>query len=209
MINQNFRRLWTGDLISQFGDRITELALPLIAVATLAATPAQVGLLTAAVWAPNLLGVLAGAWVDRRPHRRPIMVGADLLRAAALFSLPVAHWFGVITLTQLFAVALLSGAGQVLSMAAYQSFFVTLVPRDRYVDANSRLNLSRSASFVAGPAIGGYLIQLLTAPVAVLFDAVPGPDRGDGPGHRPALAGGDDHCARRGAERGRRDGLRH
>ncbi|MEV6845115.1 MFS transporter [Actinoplanes sp. NPDC051411] len=167
----DFRKLWTGDLISQFGDRVSELALPLIAVATLAASPAQVGLLTAAVWAPNLLGVLAGAWVDRRPHRRSIMIGADLLRAAALFSLPIAHWFGVITLTQLFAVALLSGAGQVLSMAAYQSFFVTLVPPSRYVEANSKLNISRSASFSAGPAIGGYLIQLLTAPVAVIVDA--------------------------------------
>jgi MFS family permease len=171
MINRNFRLLWTGDLISQFGDRVTELALPLIAVATLAATPAQVGLLTAAVWAPNLLGVLAGSWVDRRPHRRPILISADLLRAVAMLGLPVAHWFGVITLTQLFVTALLAGAGQVLSMAASQSFFVTVVPRDRYVDANSKLNISRSASFVAGPALGGYLIQLLTAPVAVIFDA--------------------------------------
>jgi MFS family permease len=166
-----FRKLWTGDLISQFGDRVTELALPLIAVATLAASPAQVGLLTAAVWAPNLLGVLAGAWVDRRPHRRSIMIGADLLRAGALFSLPIAHWFGMITLTQLFAVALLTGAGQMLSMAAYQSFFVTLVPPSQYVEANSKLNISRSASFSAGPAIGGYLIQALTAPVAVIVDA--------------------------------------
>jgi MFS family permease len=171
MISRSFQHLWTGKLISQFGDQVTALALPLIAVATLAATPAQVGLLTAAVWAPNLLGVLAGAWVDRQPHRRPILIGADLLRAVAMLSLPVAHWFGVITLTQLFVTALLSGAGQVLSMAAYQSFFVTLVPRDRYVDANSKLEISRSASYVAGPALGGYLIQLLTAPVAVIFDA--------------------------------------
>jgi MFS family permease len=172
LINRNFRLLWTGDVVSQFGDRITELALPLIAVATLAATPAQVGLLTAAVWAPNLLGVLAGSWVDRQPHRRPILIGADLLRAAAMASLPVAHWFGVVTLGQLFAVALLSGVGQVLSMAAYQSFFVTVVPRDRYVDANSRLVIGRSASFAAGPALGGYLIQVLTAPVAVIADAL-------------------------------------
>jgi MFS family permease len=171
MINKNFRRLWTGDLISQFGDRVTELALPLLAVATLAATPFQVGLLTAAVWAPNLLGVLAGAWTDRRPHRRPIMIGADLLQAAALISLPVAHWLGMITLTQLFVVALLTGVGQVLSMSAYQSFFVTLVPPERYVDANSRLSISRSASFSAGPPIAGLLIQLLTAPVAIIVDA--------------------------------------
>jgi MFS family permease len=171
MINREFQKLWTGDLISQFGDRVSELALPLIAVATLAATPSQVGLLTAAIWAPNLLGVLAGTWVDRRPHRRSIMVAADLLRAAAMFSLPVAYWFGMITLPQLFVVALLSGAGQTLSMAAYQSFFVTLVPRSSYVEANSKLNISRSASFSIGPAIGGYLIQLLSAPVAVIFDA--------------------------------------
>jgi MFS family permease len=98
----NFGKLWTGDLISQFGDRVTELALPLAAVATLAATPAQVGLLTAAAWAPNLLGVLAGAWVDRRPHRKAIMIAADLLRAAALITLPIAHWLDMITLTQLF-----------------------------------------------------------------------------------------------------------
>lgn len=172
MINRNFRRLWTGDLISQFGNRVSELALPLIAVVTLAATPAQVGLLTAAVWAPNLLGVLAGSWVDRQPHRRPILIGADLLQAAALVSLPVAYWFGMVTLAQLFAVALLSGAGQVLSMAAYQSFFVTLVDRDRYVEANSKLSISRSASFVGGPALGGYLVQVLSAPVAVLADAL-------------------------------------
>jgi MFS family permease len=172
VINKNFRRLWTGDLISQFGNRVSELALPLIAVVTLAATPAQVGLLTAAVWAPNLLGVLAGSWVDRQPHRRPILIGADLLQAAALLSLPVAYWFGMVTLAQLFAVALLSGAGQVLSMAAYQSFFVTLVDRDHYVDANSKLSISRSASFVGGPALGGYLVQVLSAPVAVLADAL-------------------------------------
>ncbi len=172
MINRNFRRLWTGDLISQFGDRVSELALPLIAVVTLAATPAQVGLLTAAVWAPNLLGVLAGSWVDRQPHRRPILIGADLLQAAVLLSLPVAYWFGAVTLTQLFVVALLSGVGQVLSHAAYQSFFVTLVDRDHYVDANSKMSISRSASFVGGPALGGYLVQVLGAPVAVLADAV-------------------------------------
>ena len=169
--DRRFGLLWAGETISQFGDRVSELALPLIAVVTLAATPTQVGLLTAAVWAPNLLGLLAGSWTDRRPHRKPILVGADLLRAAVLLSLPVAHWFGVVTLGQLFAVGLLAGGGQVLFMSAYQSFFVSLVDRDRYVEANSKLSVSRSASFVAGPAIGGYLIQLLTAPVAVLADA--------------------------------------
>jgi MFS family permease len=169
---RRFRRLWAGETISQFGDRISELALPLIAVVTLSATPTQVGLLTAAVWTPNLLSVLVGSWVDRHAHRKRLLVAADLLRAAVLASLPVAHWLGVVTLAQLFVVALLSGAGQVLFSAAYPSFFVSLVDRSRYVEANSKLSMSRSASFVAGPALGGLLIQVLTAPVALLADAV-------------------------------------
>jgi hypothetical protein len=172
MINRRFASFWAGETVSHFGDRISELALPLIAVVTLAATPTQVGLLTAAVWTPNLLSLLVGSWVDRQTHRKRLLVAADLMRAAVLLSLPIAHWLGVVTLGQLFAVALLAGSGQVLFMSAYQSFFVSLVDRDRYVDANSKLTISRSASFVAGPAIGGYLIQLLTAPVAVLIDAL-------------------------------------
>jgi len=167
-----FSRLWAGETISQFGDRISELALPLIAVVTLAASPTEVGLLTAAVWAPNLLSLLVGSWVDRQSNRRRLLIAADLLRALVLLSLPVAHWLGVVTLAQLFVVALLGGAGQVLFASAYVSFFVGLVSPDRYVDANSKLSMSRSASYVAGPAIGGFLIQALTAPVAVLTDAL-------------------------------------
>jgi MFS family permease len=170
--NRRFTAFWAGETISQFGDRISELALPLIAVTMLAATPTEVGLLTAAIWAPNLLSVFVGAWVDRRAQRKRLLVIADLLRAAALLSLPAAYWFGVLGLPQLFAVALLTGAGQVLFSCSYSSFFVTLVDRDRYVDANSKLNTSRSASFVVGPAVGGFLIQALTAPVAILVDAV-------------------------------------
>ena len=109
-----FKRFWAGETISQFGDRISELALPLIAVTVLAATPTEVGLLTAAVWAPNLLSLPVGSWVDKQAHRKRLLVAADLLRAAVLLSLPVAHWFGMVTLAQLFVVALLSGVGQVL-----------------------------------------------------------------------------------------------
>jgi len=167
-----FNRFWAGQTISQFGDRITELALPVIAVVTLSVSPTEVGLLTAAVWTPNLFAVLVGSWVDRRPDRRGLMIAADLLRAAALVSIPVAYWLGAVTLTHLFVVALLAGAGQVLFASAYPSFFVALVDRDRYVDANSKLSLSRSASTVAGPAAGGLLIQVLTAPIALLADAL-------------------------------------
>ncbi|MET0416746.1 MAG: MFS transporter [Actinoplanes sp.] len=172
MRDSRFAKLWASETISHFGDRITELALPLIAVIALAATPFEVGLLTAAIWAPNLLGLLVGSWTDRQPHRRRLLVAADLLRAAALLSLPVAHVLGAVTLTQLFIVALLTGVGQVLFMCGYQSFYVSIVDRSSYVSAGSKLMFSRSASFVAGPPLGGLLIQVLTAPVAILVDAL-------------------------------------
>lgn len=167
-----FGKLWAGQTISQFGDRTTELALPVIAVITLSASPMEVGLLTAAVWTPNLFAILVGSWVDRRTHRRRLLIAADLLRAVVLLSLPVAYWLGAVTLAHLFAVALLAGVGQVLFASAYPSFFVALVDRDRYVDANSKLSMSRSASSVAGPAVGGFLIQALTAPIAIVADAL-------------------------------------
>lgn len=100
------------------------------------------------------------------------MVLADIARAAVLLSLPVAYLLDAVTLGQLIAVALLTGAGQVVFNMAYPSFFVALVDRDSYLDANSKLSTSRAASFVAGPAVGGALIQAVTAPVAVLVDAV-------------------------------------
>jgi MFS family permease len=169
---RGFAKYWAGQTVSEFGDRVSELALPLIAVTTLAATPAEVGLLTAAVWTPNLLSILIGAWVDGQARRRRLLIIGNLISAAAILSLPLAYWFGAVTLAQLFMVALLAGFGQVLFHAAGPSFFVKLVDRDRYVDANSKLSTSRSASFVAGPALGGVLIQILTAPVAMLVDAV-------------------------------------
>jgi MFS family permease len=172
MSDRRFTTFWAGHTITQFGDRISELALPLIAVTLLAATPVEVGLLTAAVWAPNLLSLLIGSWVDGQAHRKRLLVAADLLRVVVVLSVPVAYWFGELTLAQMFAVALLGGVGQVLFATAYASFFVSLVPRDRFVSANSKLSTSRSASFIAGPALGGLLIEVFTAPVAMLVDAV-------------------------------------
>ncbi|MEW9528352.1 MFS transporter [Microbispora sp. NPDC049125] len=170
--DRRFCRFWAGQSISQFGDRITELALPLIAVGALHASAGQVAWLTALIWAPNLLAIVLGAWVDRRVHKRRLMVLADLVRAAVLLSLPAACLLGAVTLFQLCAVALLTGAAGVLFNTAYSPFFAHLVPRSSYVDANSKLSASRSASYVAGPAIGGALVQALTAPVAVVVDAV-------------------------------------
>jgi MFS family permease len=170
--NRAFRSLWAAQAVSQFGDRITELALPLIAVVVLQATPNEVALVTAAVWLPNLLGLFLGAWVDHRRHKRRLLVAADVLRAVVLLSLPATYLFDAVSLGQLYAVALLIGAGEVLFNMANAPFFVSLVPRASYIEANSRLSATRSISFIAGPAAGGVLIQLLTAPVAVLVDAV-------------------------------------
>jgi MFS family permease len=123
------------------------------------------------VWAPSLLALLVGTWVDRRASKQSLLIAADVLRALTLASLPIAHFAGAVTLGQLIVVALICGVGQTLYQTSYQSFFVALVSRDRYVEANSLLSATRSTSFVAGPAVAGGLIQALTAPVAVVVDA--------------------------------------
>ncbi|MFD5032424.1 MFS transporter [Streptomyces sp. NPDC058405] len=170
--DRRFRRFWAGQSVSQLGDRITELALPLIAISALNASANQVAWLTALIWTPNLLAIFLGAWVDQRAHKRRLMILADLVRAAVLLSVPAAYLLGAVTLGQLYAVALLMGTAGVLFNTAYPPFFVRLVPRASYVDANSKLSASRSASYVAGPAIGGALVQALTAPVTVVVDAL-------------------------------------
>ncbi|MEU1349630.1 MFS transporter [Streptomyces sp. NPDC005795] len=170
--DRRFASFWAGQSVSQVGDRITELALPLIAVGALNASANQVAWLTALIWTPNLLAIVLGAWVDQQARKRRLMILADLMRAAVLLSLPAAYVLGAVTLTQLYAVAFLAGAAGVLFNTAYPSFFVRLVPRASYVDANSKLSASRSVSQVAGPAIGGALVQALTAPVAIVVDAL-------------------------------------
>ncbi|KOV69411.1 transporter [Streptomyces sp. MMG1121] len=170
--DRRFRRFWAGETVSQFGDRVTELALPLLAVGTLHASAVQVSWLTALVWAPNLLALLLGAWVDRRPKKRTVMVGADLVRAALLLTVPATALLGTPTLALLYGVALLTGLASVAFGTAYPSYFAHLVPPSSYIEANSKLSASRSLSFVAGPVLGGWLVQALTAPVAVAADAL-------------------------------------
>jgi MFS family permease len=170
--DRNFATYWSGQAVSQLGDRVSELALPLTAVTVVGATATQVGLLTAAIWLPNLLALVLGSWVDRQQRKRWVLVTADLLRAVVVLTVPVAALLGVLALPQLFVVALLLGAGATLYQSAWQPFFVTLVRRDQYVEANSLLSTTRSVSFVAGPAVGGALVQALTAPVALAVDGV-------------------------------------
>src|ERR1700733_5642876 len=144
-----FRRYWSAQTISMFGDQISSIAMPLAAVLALKATAAEMGYLTALLWLPSLLfGVHAGAWIDRHGHRRAAMFAAALGRFALLATVPVAAAFGALTLTQLYAVAFGTGILSVL------------------------FNGSRAFSFVGGPSVGGLLVQCLTAPFAIAADAV-------------------------------------
>jgi MFS family permease len=167
-----FRRYWSGQTISLFGDQISSIALPLVAVLALHATPAEMGYLAALVWLPSLLfGLHAGAWVDRRGRRRATMILADLGRAALLVSIPVSYAFEGLTLWQLYGVAFGVGVFSVLFTVSDPAVFVSIVPDDKYVDGNSLIYGSRAFSFVGGPSVGGALVQFLTAPLAVLADA--------------------------------------
>jgi MFS family permease len=168
-----FRRYWSGQTISMFGDQISSIVLPLVAVLTLHVSPAQMGFLASLQWLPSLLfGLHAGAWVDRRGHRRATMIVADIGRAVLLASVPACYALGVLTLWQLYAVAFGAGMFSVLFTVCDPSLFVALVPSDRYVEGNSLVYGSRALSFVGGPSIGGVLVELLTAPFAMIADAL-------------------------------------
>jgi len=168
-----FRRFWSAQTVSLFGDQITALALPLLAVLGARAGPAEMGYLTAAALVPNLLFSLpAGAWIDRYPHKRRIMIIADIGRALLLAVVPIAFLLDLLTLEQLYIVAFLSGTLSVLFEVSRSTLFVSLVPKQDYLEANTLLNGSRAMSFVAGPSVGGILVQTLTAPIALLADAV-------------------------------------
>ncbi|HEU4706026.1 MAG TPA: MFS transporter [Solirubrobacterales bacterium] len=170
--NRAFRDFWTGQTISLFGDQVSLLAIPLLAALELHVNPAQMGLLTAAALAPNLLfSIHLGAWADRRPRRRELLVAADVGRALMLLTIPLAWAIGVLSLTQLYVVAFAAGSLGVIFSVAYDVVFVSLLERDDYIEGSSLLNASRAASFVAGNSVAGLLVQWFTAPFALLLDA--------------------------------------
>jgi MFS family permease len=170
--HRDFLSLWGAETISQFGSQVTFLALPLVAILVLAESTFRVALLTAVGFLPFLLFTLpAGVWVDRL-RRRPILMLGDLGRALALATVPVAHWLGVLTIWQLYAVAFVAGICTVFFDVAYQSYLPALVGREQIVEGNSKLEISRAAANIGGPGIAGVLVAALTAPVAVLVDAV-------------------------------------
>jgi MFS family permease len=168
----NFRKLWLGQTISLFGDQITYIALPLTAVLVLDANAAEMGYLGAAALLPHLFFSLpAGVWLERVARRRQVMILADIGRAALLASIPLTYGFDSLTFTQLYIVAFGTGTLAVLFDISYMTLYVAVVERESYIEANSLLHGSRSFSYIAGPSVGGVLVQVLSAPAALLADA--------------------------------------
>ena len=169
---ESFRRLWIGQTISVFGDQITLVALPLVAILIHHAGPRQMGILTAAGWTPHLLvSLFAGAWIDSRSARRVTMIASDVGRALLIASIPAAAAFHHVAMSQLYIVAFLVGVLTVFFDQSYTPLFQLLVPPEEFVDAISLVTTSRAASQVGGPGIAGLLVSLLGAPVAMLADA--------------------------------------
>jgi MFS family permease len=168
----DFRRLWIGETVSQFGSAISNLALPLVAILVLHASTFEVGVLaTLESLAFLLVGLPAGAWVDRMRFRW-VLITNDVVRFAALGSIPLAQGLGGLTIGQMYVVALVVSVSTVFFDVAYQSYLPELVDRAALVEGNAKLQASESVAQVAAPSIGGVLIQALTAPYAVLVDAV-------------------------------------
>ncbi|MFJ3810535.1 MFS transporter [Streptomyces sp. NPDC090073] len=168
---RDFRLLWAGETASRFGSNITGVAMPLVAVVTLDASTFWVSALAAAAWLPWLLvGLPAGAWVDRLP-RRPLMLVCNLGSMVLLASVPAAAWLDALTMTQLLVVALLTGLANVFFSIAYRVYLPSVVEREDLAEANARLQGSESAAQLAGLGGGGMLAGLFGAVSGLLVDA--------------------------------------
>jgi len=168
---RDFRALFAASTLSQLATNVTYVAVPLVAVSALDAGPAQVGVLgTLSTVAFLLIGLPAGAWVDRM-RQRGVLVGADLVRGLLFASVPVAWWLDALTWSQLYAVVLLNGCATVFFDVGSQTALPLLVGREPLVRANAALVGLQAAGNVAGRGLGGGLVQLLTAPVAIVCAA--------------------------------------
>ena len=169
---RSFRLLWTGETISQLGNAMALVGVPLVAVTVLHASTFTVGVLAAAAWLPWLvIGLPAGAWVDRWPARR-VMIVCDVISALLYASVPIAAWAGVLTTWLVVAVQLAGGAASVLFMTAYQVYLPSLVTSGELIEGNTKMQGSASAAAFAGPSLAGLMAQWLGAVTALLGNAV-------------------------------------
>lgn len=167
----SFARYWTAAAISSFGTAVTAVAMPVLVVQTLDASPLEVGIVNAAQFVPYaVLGLLAGVWTDRW-RRQPVLVWSSLGRALTLGAIPLLHLLDLLQVWSLVVLLLAFGSFSVFAFAATQSLLPRIVPRDRLVVANARLDQSDAAAQTVGPALGGGLVGLLGAPVAIAVDA--------------------------------------
>ena len=169
---RRFRLLWIGETVSQLGNAMAVVGVPLVAVIVLHASTFVVGVLTAAGWLPWLvIGLPAGAWVDRLPARG-VMIGCDVISAGLYASVPVAAWAGVLNTGLVIAVQLLGGSASVLFMTAYQVYLPSLVRPEDLIEGNTKMQGSASAAAFAGPSLAGLVAQLVGAVTAVLCNAL-------------------------------------
>lgn len=169
--NPDFLKLWAGSTVSLFGSQITFLAIPFTAILVLHVTTTQMSFLVLAEFLPSLLiGLFAGVWIDRWP-RRPLLIVTDIGRALLLGSIPLMVFLSLLRIEYLYAIAFLVGTLTLFFNVAYGAFLPSLVERKQLIDGNSKLESSNLLAQIAGPAFAGWLIQLITAPLAILADA--------------------------------------
>ena len=170
--SRDFRTLWISLTITHFGGQVTFLALPLTAALMLNASPLEMGILTAVEALPyTLFGLFTGVMVDRS-KKLPLIIMADVGRGLALLAVPVAAWFGLLSMPVLYVVGFLVGLGGIIGWAAYQVFMTARVGRENLVEANARIALADSSAQLIGPGLAGVFIHWLTAPFAILLDAI-------------------------------------
>jgi len=168
----DFRKLWAGQTVSELGSVVTRTAVPLVALIVLGAGPLQMALIiVAASLAVLLVGLFAGAWVDRL-RRRPLLIWADAMRALLLLSIPAAYLAGALRIEQLYLVVFLEGCLGALFDAAYPAYVPSLIGVERVVEGNSKLATSSSLAEIGGPGLAGGLVQLIGPPLAIFVDAI-------------------------------------
>lgn len=168
----DFRRLWAAQAVSAVGSRITRTALPIIAITSLNASATWVAVLSAMATAPGVLIALFAAGAIDRSRKRPLLIAMDVARAMLLLTLPAAALFGALTITHLILVAALTGAATAAFVLAKSAYLPRLIAVDRLVEGNTKLETTEAVAEVAGPSAAGALIQAVTAPVAVVVDAL-------------------------------------
>ena len=168
----DFLRLWAAQSISSFGARIAREGLAYAAVMSVNATASELGVLAALAMSPGIvMGLFAGGVVDRT-SRRPLMIGSDLVRSPILFAIPLAAWFHVLSMTELYGAAVLIGAASVLFDIADHAYLPALITREHLLEGNTKLGITESIAEIGGPALAGTLVQIFTAPFALAVNAV-------------------------------------